>query len=416
MKKKILQKPAFAYCIYLGCGELAKTKEDYVAFNKLAINAYKEANKTYKAVNNKSHQLECLAEVNFIRALLSDSIEVARDALVKSYQLLIESGEIYAEKNKKKSFARVLSRAAMASFLLITYYSESRDIEQVYKKGREVAVKAWEISKEVNNINSLAHAFFAERMLTFIIYCILPFKQDEDWKDYMKKGLTRCDEILTLAKNYEDPYILGIVYSTVGSWFFAYGFQFIEDEIRQKAYTEKGLKLMEKGLAFSKKSQNNALTINSLWWLNWLAISIRKFEFVQSRISDDLQEIEKLGTIFSNSYSIWYYYSNLLPAFYYATVSHRSFFPLDQRKIYAKKAIEYANKALINLAFKPYFGWPYQMKTWAYSQLLNLDSSKKKKEECINNMLQYALKAKELGEKYKGGFVRAICYSGSGCR
>ena len=63
------------------------------------------------------------------------------------------------------------------------------------------------------------------------------------------------------------------------------------------------------------------------------------------------------------------------------------------------------------MAFKPYFGWPYQMKTWAYSQLLNLDSSKKKKEECINNMLQYALKAKELGEKYKGGFVRAIGYS-----
>ena len=168
---------------------------------------------------------------------------------------------------------------------------------------------------------------------------------------------------------------------------------------------------MEKGLVFSKKSKNNSLIINSLWWLNWLAISIRKFEFVQNRIPQDLQEMEELGKIFSNSYIIWYYYSNLLPAFYYATVSHRSFFTLDQRKSYAKKGIEYAKKALIKLAFRPYFGWPYQMLTWSYSQLANLDTSKEKRKEYIQNMLQYALKAKEIGEKYKGGFARAIGYS-----
>ncbi|MFX1317396.1 MAG: tetratricopeptide repeat protein, partial [Promethearchaeota archaeon] len=257
----------------------------------------------------------------------------------------------------------------------------------------------------------LAEALFAERMLFFMIFSIIPFKWDENWKNYMKKGLIRCNESLKLAENCDDPYILGSIFSMVGSWFCAYGFQFMEDEIKQREYTEKGLELMEKGLAFSKKSKNTILIINSLWWLNWLAISIRKFEFVQHRIPQDLQEIEELGKIFSKSYIIWHYYSNLLPAFYYATVSHRSFFTLDQRKSYAKKGLEYAEKALIKLAFRPYFGWPYQMSTWSYSQLVNLDISKEKREEFINNMLQSAFKAKEIGEKYKGGFARAVGYS-----
>jgi len=415
LEKKVLAKSAKIFkklgWTYYRSGEVARTQEDYIALNMLAINAYNEANKTYGHIKSKSQQLECLAEENFIKGLLSDSIEQAKQVFNESYKLFIESGDIYSEKNKKKSIARVLSRAAMALFFLITYYSESKDIELIYQKGREVAVKAWELSKEVSNIQSLAEAFFAERMLFFIIYSIIPFKRDENWKIYMKKGLLRCNESLRLCENCDDPYILGIIYSMVGSWFFAYGFQFIEDEIKQKDYTEKGLELMEKGLAFSRKSKNNSLIIISLWWLNWLTISIRKFELVQSRIPQDLQEIEKLGKIFSNSYIIWHYYSNLLPAFYYATVSHRSFFTLDQRKSYAKKGIEYAKKALIKLAFKPYFGWPYQMLTHAYSQLVNLDISKTERKEYLQNMLQCALKAKEIGEKYKGGFARAIGYS-----
>ncbi len=415
IEKKLLAKSAknfkkLGYAYYRS-GEITRTQEDYIELNMLAINAYNEAIKTYKHIKNKSQQLECLAEVNFINGLLSDSIEQAKQAFNESQELFIESGDLYSEKNKKKSVARVLSRAAMALFFLITYYSESKDIERIYQKGREVAVRAWELSKEVNNIQSLAEALFAERMLFFMIFSIIPFKWDEAWKNYMKKGLLRCNESLKLAENCDDPYILGRIYSMVGSWFCAYGFQFIEDEIKQRDYTEKGLELMEKGLAFSKKSRNSSLIIISLWWLNWLAISIRKFEFVQSRIPQDLQEIEDLGKIYSNSYIIWHYYSNFLHSFYYATVSYRSFFTVDQRKSYAKKSIEYAKKVLIKLAFRPYFGWPYQMLTWSYSQLANLDTSKEKRKEYIHNMHQYALKAKEIGEKYKGGFARAIGYS-----
>lgn len=415
IEKKLLVKSAKIFkklgWAYYRSGEITRTQEDYIKLNMLAIEAYNEAIKTYKQIKNKSQQLECLAEVNFIKGFLSDSIEQAKQAFNDSQELFIESSDLYSKKNEKKNVARVLSRAAMTLFFLITYYSESEDIEQVYQKGREVAVRAWELSKEVNDIQSLAEALFAERMLFFMIFSIIPFKWDENWKNYMNKGLIRCNESLKLAENCDDPYILGSIFSTVGSWFCAYGFQFIEDEIKQRDYTEKGLELMEKGLVFSKKSKNNSLIINSLWWLNWLAISIRKFEFVQNRIPKDLQEMEELGKVFSNLYIIWYYYSNLLPAFYYATVSHRSFFTLDQRKSYAKNGIEYAKKALIKLAFRPYFGWPYQMLTWSYSQLVNLDTSKDKREEYIQNMLQYALKAKEIGEKYKGGFARAIGYS-----
>ncbi|MFX1587328.1 MAG: hypothetical protein ACFFC1_04160 [Promethearchaeota archaeon] len=396
---------------YYHAAEIIKTQEDHYKLNVLAIDAYNEAINTYEQSKNKSKQLECLAEVSFIKGILSDSIEHAKQEFNESHKLFVEAGKLYSAKNKKKSMARVLGRAAMTLFFLLTYYSESEAIEQLYEKGRELAIKAWELSKEVRNIQSLAEALFAERMLFFMIFSIIPFKWDKSWKSYMKRGLLRCNESLKLVEDIEDPYILGSIYSIVGSWFCAYGFQFIEEEGKQKDYTEKGLELMEKGLAFSRKSKNNSLIIISLWWLNWLAISIRKFEFVQSRIPQDLQEIEELGKMFSNSSIIWYYYSNLLPAFYYATVSYRSFFTVDQRKSYAKKSIEYAEKALNNLAFKPYFGWPYQMSTWSYSQLVNLDTSKEKKKEYSHNMLQYALKANKIGEKYEGGFIRAIGYS-----
>ncbi|MFX1411397.1 MAG: hypothetical protein ACFFA6_13685 [Promethearchaeota archaeon] len=405
---KIFKKLGYAY---YRSGGITRTQEDYIQLNRFAINAYNEAIKTYKNIKNKSHQLECLAEVNFIKGFLSDSIEQAKQIFNESYELFIEAGELYSEENKQKSRARVLSRAALVIFFLIIYYSESEVIEQFYQKGRELAIKAWELSKDVKSIQSLAEALLAERMLFFMIFSIIPFRWDKAWKNYMNTGLIRCDESLKLAEDCDDPYILGNIYSIVGSWFCAYGFQFIEEESKQRDYTEKGLELMEKGLAFSRKSKNNSLIIISLWWLNWLAISIRKFEFVQKRISQDLQEIEELGKIYSNSYVIWHYYSNLLPSFYYSTASYRSFFTVEQRKSYAKRSIEYAKKALIKLAFRPYFGWPYLMSTWSYSQLVNLVRSKEKRKEYIQNMLQFALKAKEIGEKYKGGFVRGIGYS-----
>jgi len=414
-EKKVLVKSAKYFkklgWAYYRSSEITRTSEDCIEFNLQAIKAYNEAIKNYEHIKNKSQQLECLAELNFIKGFLSDSIEQAKQAFNESYEFFIESGNLYSEKNKKKSVARVLSRATMALFYLITYYSESEDIEDIYQKGREVAVRAWKLSKEVNNIQSLAEALFAERMLFFIIFSIIPFKWDENWKNYMKEGLFRCNESLKLAENCDDSYILGNIFSIIGSWFCAYGFQFIDDEIKQRNYTEKGIFLMEKGLTFSRKSKNNSLIIISLWWLNWLAISLRKFEFVQSVIPQALQEMEELGKIFSNSYIIWHYYSNLLPSFYYATVSLRSFFTIEQRISYAKRSIEYANKALIKLAFRPYFGWPYQMLTWSYSQLANLETSKEKRKEYLQNMLQNALKAKEIGEKYKGGFARAIAYS-----
>ncbi|MFX1470202.1 MAG: hypothetical protein ACFFB8_16245 [Promethearchaeota archaeon] len=403
---KISKKLGYAY---YRAAEIAKIPNDYMERNSLAINAYNEAIKIYKQIENKSQQLECRAEVNYINGILSDSIEQAKQAFNKSNALFIELSELYSEKNEKKSIARVLSRAAMGLFYLITYYNESKDIEQIYQKGKDVAIKAWELSKEVNNNQTLAEALFAERMLFFMMFIIMPFKWDKAWKDYMKEGLSRCNESLRLVEDCDDPYILGLIYSMVGSWFCAYGYQFIEDESKQRNYVEIGLDLLEKGLTFSRKSKNNFLIIVSLWWLYWIAISNRQFELVQGRIQKDLQELEELGKIFSNTYIIWQYYPKLLPAFYYATVSPRSFVTSNQRKAYVIKGIEYAKKALNKLAFRPYCGWPYQMLTWFYSQLIILDPSNEN--EHAQNMLQYALKAKEIGEKYKGGFVRATGYS-----
>lgn len=391
--------------------ETSETTEEFKENINRGIKAYKDAANLFKQKKNKLGELECEAEAFYMNGFVAKSIVEAKNMFSKSFELFIESSELYSKDGDQESIARTLSRAAMASFFLITYCSDREEIEQVYQQGRDIAAKAWNLSKEVGNLQSLVDSLLAERMLIFMIMSIVTLKSDERRKEHYRKCLQRSDESLKIVENCNDPFILGIIHSMAGSLYGGFGFQFIEDEREQREYSDKGLELMEKGLNFARKTNDKSLIINSLWWLTWIAISVRRFDFIQKRIVYDLHEIIELGKVYTGLYNIWRYYSNLLPAVYYATIAPRGFFTPDQRKSYAEKGIKFAEESLKKLAFEPYSAWPYQMLTWVHSQLTVLSKAKDERENYAQKMLQYAKEAEKIAEKYEGGFTRAVGYS-----
>jgi len=389
----------------------AETAEEYVERNRRSIKAYKDASDLFKQTGNMPEELECEAETLFVSGRVAGSVVEGKKAYSESYELFIESSELYSTKDDKESFARTLSRAAMAAFFLSTYCSDRWEIEQLTQKGREIADKAWKLSKDVENLQSLTESLWAESGLSMTEMMIATFRGDERWREYIRKFLSKFVESLKLAEGCDDPLALGNICSQNGSWYCAFGSQFVEDEREQRAYLDKGLGLMEKGLAFTRKAKDKPLTINCLFWLDWFAFLAGRIEYVQKRIFDDLQEMVELGKPYADLCNFYHFCADLLPAVYYTYVAQRSFFTPDQRKSYAEKAIEHAKESLKTFSFSPLSAWPYQNLTWSHSQLAALATAKDERDEHAQKMLRYAKQAENLAEKYEGGIARAAGYS-----
>ncbi len=415
--KKMVEEAAGAYkklgyaCYW--AGRTAETAEEYVELNKRAVKAYKEAANLFKQTGNRSEELECEAEALFASGLLAASVAEAKKAFSQSYELFIESSELHSKKDDQESLARTLSRAAWASFCLVTYCSDRWEIEQVCQKGRDVADKAWKLSKEMGNVQSLAESLFAGGGLNIVELAIVTFKWDERWREYFRKILLRCDESLRLAEGCDDPLVLGTIYFVTGSYNCFFGFQFVEDEREQREYGDKGLGLMEKALVFLRKAKDKPLIINSIFWLDWWALFGGRFEYLQKRIFDDLGEFEELEKLFVGTYGVpnTHHITHYLPAVCYSNFAQMRFFTPDQRKSYAEKGIEYAKEALEGLTFEPNSAGLYQTLTWSHSQLAALATAKDERDEHAQKMLQYAKQAEKIAEKYKGDFPRATGYS-----
>jgi len=398
------------YACYRAAGT-ADTAEEHGKLNKRAVKAYKKAANLFKQSGNRPEELECAAEAIFASGLLAASAMEGKKAFSKSCELFTESSEHYSKKDDQESFARTLSRAATASWLLVTYCSDRWEIERVCQKGREVADKAWRLSKEIGNIQSLAESLFAEGWLSWAEMGIVPFRWDEHWREYSRNLLLRCDESLKLAEGCDDPLVLGTIYLMAGGMRCYFGYQFVEDEREQREYTDKGLELMEKALVFVKKAKDNEVILWTIFHLNWFALFGGRLEYVQKRVFDDLHEVVELGKIYAGLYIIWSFWAHFLPAFYYGYFAQRSFFTPAQRKSYAEKGIEHAKECLKAPYFPPYSAWPYQTLAWSHSQLAALATAKDERDEHAQKMLQYAEQAAKIGEKYEGGMPRAAGYS-----
>jgi predicted amidohydrolase len=415
LDKKMVEEAAGAYKkLGYACARAAgtaETSEEYVELNKRAVEAYKEAANLFGQSGNRPDELECEAEALCASGAVAGSSVEGKKTFSQAYELFVESSELYSKEGDQESFARTLSRATWTSFFLVTYCSDRWELEQVSRKGRDVADKALKLAREIGNVQYLAESALAEWAIVSAEIGTVPFRWDEHWKEYSRKSLLRIDEGLRLAEGCDDPLVLGRIYYCAGNLYWFFGFQFVEDEREQRKYLDKGLELLEKALVFARKVKDKSLIVTCLFWLDWWALSGGRLDYLQKRIFDDLDEVVELGKIYAGLNITWRFYANFLPAFYYANFAQRSFFTPDQRKFYAEKAIEHAKESLKTSSFPMYIAWPYQMLTWSHSQLVALATAKDERDEHAQKMLQYAKEAEKIAEKFEGGFPRAAGYS-----
>jgi len=391
--------------------------ERYVKLKKIAIESYKEACELFKQTRLEMEELESRAEYHFESSLITKSSKEGKENLDKAFDLFIQASEISSKKGDNEDYARNLIRTANTAFYLMNYIKDPIELKKIAKKGAEISKTAWEVSKRLNNIRNMTESLYAYQSigLNNCFFEVIPKK--ENWNEKLSfafdySGLyNKVRESHVLASKCEDPRILGLNHLLLGFFTVYHGFYFSEDENEQREYIEKGLDLFKKGLELIIRTKESSSIIIFLFWLDWYAFFGGKFDYIQKRISNDLEKLKRLTKIYTNSINIWNFYAHFLPALYYANVAQRSFFTLENRKAYANKAIEYANKSIKNLGFEPNSAWAYQILTWSHSQLTNLASSQNERKVEAEKMLMNAKKAEFIGEKYKAGLSRTSEYS-----
>ncbi|MFX0105570.1 MAG: hypothetical protein ACFE75_08775, partial [Candidatus Hodarchaeota archaeon] len=415
LKKKMLEKTAEIYrklgYSYSRAAFTVRTAEKLAEYFKQTIKAYKDAMILFEQIGNKSMKLECEAEASYFSGYIASTIEEAREEFSNSYELFIKVSEEYSREADEEHIARILSRTAFASVAKITSINDPKKIEEIYEKGIYIAHKAQILSKKINCLQSLAESFYAEfYLINFYVY-IKPFRWDESWREYSWNMLLRCKENLKFIEKYDDLKALSMIYLVFGTFNGFFAINFAEDERGQRKYLDNALGLLEKASDLAKKLNDRSLLLESVYWLDWWALLGVRFNYLQKRISVDLQLFIEMGKLFKDTYSIEYFQSYQFIAFYYMNMAQRSFFTSAQRKSYAEEAIKYAKKKMIVSSFLPSVAESNLVLTYSYSQLSILASSKDKQDEYTHKMLQYAEHAGEIAEKYEGGWVRAYGYN-----
>ncbi len=392
---------------YTRAANTSDNQEEYLNFTKSTIDAYKEAKSLYKQIKNKSNELECEAESYLYTGLIANSIAEGKKNIEYSYELFLESSKLFSKEDNSEDVARTLNRAAMSCYFMTCFYTKKSEILKACNNGMRIGEKAWDISKDIKNIQIIGESILAiGRLLTTETF-IIPFKRDENWKKTFERYILKVDESLELVHNSEDYRALGVLYNFAGGIYSGYAIQYIEDAREQKNLADKAFEYFKQSVFFSKKTKDKDQIVFMIWNSNYMAISFRRFKYLEKRMLQDLHDIRENGKIYKGLNNISDFYRNLLPTFYYTNLAQRSFFTASQQKKYAKVSIQYAKKSLDTFSFLPFFTWPYQMLTWSYSQLINLTDSSEEQKEYAKLMLNYAEKANNIGQNYEGGFASA---------
>ena len=105
LDKKMVEEAAGAYKkLGYACARAAgtaETAEEHVKLNKHAVEAYKEAANLFKQTGNRPEELECEAEALFFGGFLVASVAEGKKAFSKSYELFIESSELYSKEDDR---------------------------------------------------------------------------------------------------------------------------------------------------------------------------------------------------------------------------------------------------------------------------------------------------------------------------
>ncbi len=414
-KKHLLEETAETYrklgYSYSRAAFTVKTAVDFVEYNKRTVKAYTDAMIFFEQIRNNPIKLECKAEATYFSGHIASSIEEAIEKVTKAYELFLEVSEEYSKEDDQEHLSRILSRVGYVSIAKGFFISDPKEFEDFYKKTIDIVHKAQNLSKKVKNVHSLAESCYAEYYLTLAQNYIKPFRQIEYWKEYFKNFLLRCDESLKFIEKHDDQIAISMMNMISGNLYGYFAINFIEEENKQRKYLDNALRLLEKSLDLARKINDISLISESIYWLLRWAMLGGRVKYFQRAISIVLERFIEIGKILKDTYNLWRFQNNLILAVYYANMAQRSYFTSDQRKSYAKKAIEHAKKNLDGILFSPFFSDSYLALTWSYSQLSILASSKDEQEEKAQKMLEYAKHIEKIAEKYEGGWVRAYGYN-----
>jgi tetratricopeptide (TPR) repeat protein len=396
---------------YLEAIYSAETAEEYVERCKYAMLTYERAANLFKEVGNKAKELECEAEKIFAEGILGNSVKEAKVAFNQSYELMIESSELFSKREDRENLARTLVRATISLMYLIRYGKDAKEIEQLSQKGCAVAERGWKLSKEVKNNIYLGWGLFAETFLRATFQYLGNLKQKDNIGVQYKKFFLRCEESIKISERCDELRAICLIYFVAADAYSFYGYHFIANESEQRKYLDKGLEFFEKGLVSARKINNKAFItmyiFNSIWW----GLLGGKIEYVQKRIIKDIKELLEISKIFDHTNNPIGYLTLFVPSFYYTQIAQMSFLNPVQRKTYAEKAIEYGKRAIKKYSFLFGSYTAYASLVWSYALLATLTIEINERDQLIQKMLKYAYKANEIGEKFEGGFARAAGYS-----
>ncbi|MHA2295069.1 MAG: tetratricopeptide repeat protein [Candidatus Hodarchaeales archaeon] len=405
---KICKKQGFAYS---RAARIAETTKDYAYHNKLAVETYREALILFSQINNKAEMLECEAEAFYYSGIVAGSLLESKEISMRAYKLFIESSDNFSAVNDRESVARTLSQAAKA---LESYYektSEQDEIEQGYHEHKDIREKAWEFSRDVMNLQYLSNTL-RTIINTWLGVCfVVHFKKEKQWEEIARDILLKYDDVSRFIENSDDSNAKGEIYFSIGMAYCSYGLYFLEDMKQQRECADKGITFLERATLYARETKDKPLLLECLFYIDWWASWFGRFDILQERIIEDLDEIAEIGKVFVDSWTHVRFYTDFFPTFYYANMAQRGFFPVTQRKYFAEKACIFGKKALKTSIFGPLSIWVYQMLSLSHSQLVVFTDLEKEQQEHVQKMVYFAEQALKSGERYRAGFARAAGYS-----
>jgi len=397
---------------YLRAVETANTEEGLFKRSENAIKAYEEASNLFKQRGNIAEELECRAEICYIKGFIASNAMEWKSEFNKSLELFTKSSKTYFKEEDLNSYLRTLSRAGMASFSLSQFLDNKKALMEMYHRGIDITEKAWELSIATENFQYIGEIIYSMVNLNVIPIYITNFKKDENYKEYMWNLNEMVDKSLKFLEDVKDYRSLALIYFAYAHVWCGYTTHYIEDEIERGLAFDKGTDLFERSIEFSRKANIKFVLVFSLFWLNWWMLFGQKYNYVQKRILKDVNEIVKLGYIHKHSNIALYFFANFLPVLYYSVIANYSMFKETQRRTYAEKGFEFAQECLKTDSLHPMISSTlYQWLTYSCSLLVTLSPTESERYEEIQKMIIYAEQADTIGEKLEGGLARAAGYS-----
>ena len=386
--------------------------EDYVRYNRKAINSYEKALNLFEGLENEAEELECQAEIEYINGCLSQNTEEAKSFSKNSYDLFKKSNRIFAINSNQEGILRTHSRAIAAVSIYNMIISEKREIERIFYENIKINQEILELSKKLKNFKYSAEYFYHFNLIYYSTFFIFSFKHEKKLIQVAELYCNLCLELLRAVKDVDDSYIQGLVRHAAGTTLCFIGFQFGKDDVDQQEKLKKGIELLISSLKIAEEINLKHLIISSIYWLNWWAVSAGRIEIIQDRVLEYLKKITDSAKLYENTFSISHYYAKLLPAFIYTNLSFRKFFSKRTRISHAKRSINFAKKGIDLFSPFPCSSWFYQMLIWSHGNLALLSKNRDERDNYSEIMMDYAKTFDKIAEQYEGGFVKAVQYSG----